>query len=102
MTMLAYWAKIIPAPFFSRAARGALALVLAAGACRAQALEPLARAFHEKRTPANRSALLRFASAHPKDQDGALALLALAVAAREHGQSVDAVRHLSQIRGRLP
>jgi soluble lytic murein transglycosylase len=102
MTMLAYWAKTTPALSFSRAACGALALLLAAGACRAQALESLARAFHQKRTPANRAALVRFAAAHPKDQDGALALLALAVAEREHGQSADAVRHLSQVRGRLP
>jgi len=100
--MLAYWAKTTPAHFFSRVGWGALALVLAAGACRAQTLESLARAFQRQRTPANRAALLRYASAHPKDQNGALALLSLAVAEREHGQSADAVRHLGQARGRLP
>lgn len=100
--MLVYWAKTIPAHFFSRAACGALALVLAAGACRAQGLESLGRAFHQQHTPANRAALVRFAVAHPKDQDGALALLALAVAEREQGQSADAARHLSQVRDRLP
>ena len=100
--MLAYWAKITPAHFFSRAACGALTLLLAAGACGAQTLDSLARAFHQKHTPANRAALVRFASAHPKDQDGALALLALANGERELGQSADAVRHLGQLRGRVP
>jgi soluble lytic murein transglycosylase len=101
MTMLAYWAKTTPAHFFSRVACGALALFLAAGAGRAQTLESLARAFHLHRTPANQAALQRFAAAHPKDQEGALALLALAVAEREQGRCADALRHLSLAPTRL-
>ena len=99
--MSAYWAKTIPARFFSRVACGALALLLAAGAGRAQPLESLAQAFHLQRTPANQAALERFAAAHPKDQEGALALLALAVAEREQGRSADALRHLSLAPTRL-
>jgi len=56
-------AKTIPARFFSRVACGALALLLAAGAGRAQPLESLAQAFHLQRTPANQAALERFAAA---------------------------------------
>ncbi len=99
--MLAYWAKTTPAHFFSRVACGALALLLAAGAGRGQTLESLALAFHLHRTPANQAALERFAASHPKDQEGALALLALAVAEREQGRSADALRRLSLAPTRL-
>lgn len=102
MTMLPYWAKTIRARSFNRAARGGFALLLAASTCGAQSLEGLARAFHEKRTPASHAALVRFSDAHPKDREGALALLALGLAEQDSRQSAQALAHLEQARARLP
>ncbi len=99
--MLLSWVKTTPARSFSRAFCGVLTLLLAAGLSGAEGLASLARAFREKPTPANRSALLRFAAAHPKDRDGALALLAVAVADLGQGQPAEAAERLRQARSRL-
>ncbi len=99
--MLLSWAKSTPARSFSRAFCGVFALLFAAGLSGAAGLDALARAFREKPTPANRAALLRFAAAHSADRDGALAVLAVAVADRENGQSGEAAGELRQAGGRL-
>ena len=57
-------------------------------------LERLARAHREKPRPATRAALEKFAAAHPKDINGALALLA----AGAHG---DAPALIARARPRL-
>jgi soluble lytic murein transglycosylase len=100
--MLLYWATTIRARWSSRAVCGAFALLVAASCCGGATLESLTRAFQKKHTPANRAALLRFAEAHPKDTDGALALLTLAIAERRDGQPVEALAHLARTRARLP
>ncbi len=99
--MLLSWATIIPARFSSRTLCTVFALLLAAGSSGAATLETLARTFREKPTPANRSALLRFAAAHPKDRDGALALLAIAISDQENSRSADALERLREVGGRL-
>jgi soluble lytic murein transglycosylase len=99
--MWRHWAKTIQARCSSRAARLALAL-LAAASLSASPLETAARAFQQKRTPATRAALARFAAAHPKDRDGALALLSLAAGDQEAGQSAEALASLGRLRGRAP
>ena len=99
--MWRYWATIIRARCFSRAGRLALAL-LAAASLGASPPESAARAYQQNRTPANRAALERYAAAHTKDREGALALLSLAVGDQEAGQSAEALREVEQARRRLP
>jgi soluble lytic murein transglycosylase len=53
------------------------AFFLSGAASPAQELEPLAKAFREKPTAANRLAVERFLLRHPKDSDGALARIVL-------------------------
>ncbi len=55
--------------------------------------EPLARAYRRSPTAANRAALESFAAQHPRDTDGALALLALG------GADIDASRNVQAIEG---
>lgn len=99
--MLRYWAKTIQARCSSRAVRFALAL-LAASLLSASPLDRAARTYQQKRTPANRAVLARYAAANPKGQAGALASLSLAIGDQEAGQSADALRSLEKARGRLP
>ncbi len=65
----------------------------------AQTLEPLARAYREKNSPQNKAPLAAFAAAHPKDQDGALALFALGASEK---LPAEAVRLLEKANPRLP
>lgn len=101
MMMLLSWATIIPARFSSRTLSAVFALLFAADLSGAAGLETLARTFREKPTPANRAALLRFAAAHPKDRDGALALLAIAVSDQENSRPAEAAERLREVNGRL-
>jgi soluble lytic murein transglycosylase len=72
------------------------------GVClRAGTLETVASAYRKNPTPASRAALVQFANAHPKDRDGALALLALGATELEKNQFADAARHLESARPRL-
>ena len=68
----------------------------------AQTLETLARAYREKPSAAKQAALLHFAAAHPRDLEGALALLAAGVTEAEQGSYADAARHLAAAKARLP
>ncbi len=102
MMMWLYWAKTIPARWFRRAVPGILTITLAASSVAAETPGALARAFRTAPSPANAAALERFASAHPNDRDGALALLALGVTAREQHQPGEAIQKLTAARGRVP
>ena len=79
-----------------------LVLALCAGPLRAQSLEALASAYRKNPRPAARATLLRYASAHPKDVNGALALLATGVTELEQQQYADALPHLKAAAERLP
>ena len=67
-----------------------LFLSIACVALAASPVEPLARAYRLKPSTANRAALENFAVQHPRDADGALALLAIA------GADVEAQRDPQQ------
>ena len=82
-----------------RCVRGLLFALLLALPLSAQSLEPLARAYREKNSPQNKVPLTAFAAAHPKDQDGALALLALGASEK---LPAEAVRLLEKANPRLP
>ena len=73
--------------------------MLAALPLSAESLEPLARAYREKNIPQNKTPVAAFAAAHPKDQDGALALLALGASEK---LPAEAVRLLEKANARLP
>jgi soluble lytic murein transglycosylase len=76
-----------------------LLLILAFTA--ASPVEPLARAYRQNATPANRAALETFAAQHPRDTDGALALLAIAgadVDAQRNAQAIEALRKIQPAR----
>ena len=68
---------------------------------RAATLETVASAYRKNPAPATRAALVQFANAHPKDRDGALALLALGATELEKGQFADTAKHLESARPRL-
>ena len=70
-------------------------VLLAAGLVSAQTLASLASAFRESPSPARRAALVRFASAHAREESGALARFALGVALyeqKDHPAAVEALR----------
>src|SRR5450755_614420 len=69
---------------------------------RAQALETIADAYRKQPSPAARAAVVRFAAAHSKDRDGALALLALGAVEVDQSLFADAARHLDAARVRIP
>jgi soluble lytic murein transglycosylase len=67
----------------------------------ASPVEPLARAYRESPSAVNRAALERFADQHPRDADGALALLAIAgadVEAQRNSQAREILRKLTSAR----
>jgi hypothetical protein len=95
MMTRACWARNIrgrwfrPAPLF-------LLVWLAAGLAQSSApLSSLARAYRESPIPARRDALLRFARAHPKNTEGALALLVLGATEAAQGRSSQAAEWLA-------
>ncbi len=68
----------------------------------AQTPETLARTLRGQPTVAARASLEKYAKAHPRDQNGALALLALAVHDIESNVPARATGALKQVRPRLP
>jgi len=125
MTIGRCLAKLIPALWFRNAATGLalgiLGCVALSMAAHAQAqthkrtpakraatrpvgsdLASLVRAYRESPTPARRASVERYASAHAKDNTGALARLALGIAAYEQKNFGGAVTELKSIQGRLP
>ena len=86
--------------------RRALAVCAIAAACTplafSQTLENLALAYRKNPRPQTRAAVLKYANAHPKDTDGALALLALGATEIDQRQFGDALQHLSAAQKRLP
>lgn len=99
--MLLFWVKNIRARFFKREAALVAAVLVSAAFSGAQTLQVMARAYHENATPARREALERYASVHPKDEDGALSLFALGVADQSQRRSEDAIRNLRASAPRL-
>jgi soluble lytic murein transglycosylase len=111
MKMRLCWGRIILArsPDRIRHFLILLMLLLAAAIATAQLpssgsneLTSLGRALRDKPSPATRAALVRFANNHPRDQAGALALLALGAEAVDSGQYAEAAYHLKKIGKRLP
>ena len=89
----------------ARSSRLCLALALAALAAwsaPAPSLETVANNYRKTPNARTRAAVLRFAAAHPADQSGALALLALGDTEIEQRQFGDALRHLQAAAKRLP
>jgi len=94
-------------PCSGRITRGLLRKILAlvlllAPAAPAQPLETLAGQYRKKALPARRAALQRFAAAHPQDQSGALALLAMGIAEHEQKLWAASIRNLKAAGTRLP
>ena len=100
--MRAFWARPIRGRWY-RLAPLLLAVSLVVGLTQGpQELAPLARAYHDSPSPARRDALLRYAAAHPKDSNGALALLAAGATEVEQQEYEQALRHLGAAAPRLP
>ncbi|MBI4875326.1 MAG: transglycosylase SLT domain-containing protein [Acidobacteria bacterium] len=78
-----------------------LAAAAAVAAPAPASLESLARAHRRKPTAATRAALARFAAAHPKDAQGALALVVAGIVQLEQGGAAQAVRDLRAAAPRL-
>ncbi|MGA2184201.1 MAG: transglycosylase SLT domain-containing protein [Bryobacteraceae bacterium] len=86
---------------------GPLALafaIVAAGSVllRAEPFETIADAYRKRPSPGTRAAVVHFANAHPKDREGALALLALGAVEVDQGLFADAAKHLDGAGARLP
>ena len=79
-----------------------LLLLLTSAVLPAQTLENLALAYRKNPKPQTRAAVLRYANAHPKDINGALALLVLGATENEQRQFGDAQQHLQAAEKRLP
>lgn len=94
---MSIWEKSIRGLWFS-----CVGLTLLATACLGQSAEAMARSLRTKPTVPGRAALQKFAQAHPKDQPGALAQLALAVHDLESKVPERAVTAFRQLDKRLP
>ncbi|HEX4593599.1 MAG TPA: transglycosylase SLT domain-containing protein, partial [Bryobacteraceae bacterium] len=68
----------------------------------AQSLETLGANYRKTPNPRSRAALLSYATAHPADRNGALALLALGATEVDERQFGDALKHLTAAAKRLP
>ena len=107
MAILNYWAPTTLVRWFSLrpvpVLKAASFLLCAAALCAQTAgLEPLARDYFKNPTLANRAGLLKFAQQHPKDSDGALALLAVAQSDIDAKREVEAIAELKGLDRRLP
>jgi len=100
--MLIYWERNTRARSSSGTATLIFVLFISALLLPGQSLDSLAKAYREKPAPARRDALLRYAAAHPKDANGALALLAVGVTEVESGQYEEGARRLKTLGARLP
>jgi soluble lytic murein transglycosylase len=101
MMTLSCLAQIIRA----RSSKFWLALALASLACWSTplpSLETLAANYRKTPNPRTRAAVLHFATSHPNDPSGALALLSLGATEIDQRQFGDALRHLEAARKRLP
>jgi peptidoglycan lytic transglycosylase len=99
------WARIIRGRWFRPAGGAAIAGICAAAlsvSLCAQSFDALADRYRKSPTPPARSAVLRYARAHPRDRDGALALLLLGVMENDARQYGDALTHLKAAGKRLP
>ena len=82
-----------------------ISLALAALAARSapvSSLETVTSNYRKTPNPRTRAAVLRFAAAHPADQSGALALVALGATEIDQRQFGDALHHLQAAAKRLP
>ena len=79
-----------------------LLLLVASTLLPAQTLENLALAYRKNPKPQTRAAVLRYANAHPRDMNGALALLVLGATEMDQRQFGDAQQHLQAAEKRLP
>ncbi|MEP7363933.1 MAG: transglycosylase SLT domain-containing protein [Acidobacteriota bacterium] len=82
--------------------RAGILALLAASACTAQTLATLSAAYQSTPTPASRAALSRFAAAHSRDQQGALAQLALAYTDLQNSRAATAGPAAEAARQGLP
>ncbi len=96
-----YSVPIIPVRCSSWRRLAALACLCAVSVS-AQSLETLGASYRKTPNPRTRAALLRYANAHPKDKNGALALLALGATEIDERQFGDALQHLTAAAKRLP
>jgi soluble lytic murein transglycosylase len=96
-----YLAPIIPVRSYRWHQLAALACLCAASVS-AQSLETLGANYRKTPSPRARAALMRYASAHATDKNGALALLALGATEIDERQFGDALQHLTAAGKRLP
>lgn len=96
-----YLAPITPARWSSLHRLLALAC-LCVSIVSAQSLSALAAGYRKTPVLRTRTALLRYANAHPADKNGALALLTLGATEIEQRQFGDALKHLTAAETRLP
>lgn len=96
--MLHYWVRSIRGRWFN----GGFAVLVAAAGLSAQTLDKLARNYHDRPSAATRAAVLNYANAHPRDKNGALALLVLGVGEVDSRQFNEALTHLRAAATRLP
>ncbi|HZO55009.1 MAG TPA: transglycosylase SLT domain-containing protein [Bryobacteraceae bacterium] len=82
--------------------RAGILILIAASACQAQTLARLSGAYQTTPTPANRTALVQFASEHARDQQGALAQLALAYTDVQNNRLASAAQAAEAARKGLP
>jgi soluble lytic murein transglycosylase len=99
--MFNYLAPIIPVRSCRLHRLAALACLCACGVS-AQSLETLGASYRKTPNPRTRAALLRYATAHPSDKNGALALLSLGATEIDERQFGDALHHLTAAAKRLP
>src|SRR5579862_2937086 len=101
MMMLKFWARIIRGRWSKGRAAGVWRWAAVACACAvvasAQSFDALADRYRKTPTAATRSAVLRYAEAHRKDKDGALALLLLGATEDDERQFGDALVHLRAV-----
>ena len=89
------------APWLKAILLGAAAAAMALAAA-VESASSLGRAYHDAPTPARRAALERYAASHAREANGALARLALGIAAFEQMDFPAAASHLRAAGPRLP
>ena len=97
------WVRTIPGRRF-RVRSNVAVCALASLAVYAQTVgvEPQAREYFKNPTLSGRASLLKFAQAHPKDSDGALALLAVAQSDIDGKREGESIGELKGLEKRLP
>lgn len=82
--------------------RAGLLILFASSMCMAQSLATLSAAYQSKPAAENRAALARFAAAHSRDRQGALAQLALAYTDVRNNRAATAAKAAEAARAALP